>query len=153
MYRTIHGHTVRPKDGSKRIHSKEYNSWGGMKDRCYNEDHIRYHRYGGRGIKVCERWLTGGFAVFLKDMGEKPSPEHSLERKDHDGDYSPENCCWASPTEQARNKSSTRWVEIDNQTMSLAEAVERFSSVAYTTVRMRIQRGWSELDAIYGKKS
>lgn len=149
----IHGHTVRPKDGSPRRHSPEYNSYGGMKDRCYNENHVRYHRYGGRGITVCDRWLNGedglsGFECFLEDMGLKPDGNFSIERKDNDAGYSPENCFWASKTVQNRNSSSTRYVEIEGERISFAEAVERFGKVSYATARMRVQRGWSDVRAI-----
>ena len=149
----IHGHTVRPKDESPRKHSPEYNSYFGMKDRCYNEKHVRYHRYGGRGITVCERWLNGedglsGFECFLKDIGLKPSRNYSIERKDNNKGYSPENCVWASITVQNRNSSSTRYVEIEGERISFAEAIERFGKVSYATARMRVQRGWDDVKAI-----
>lgn len=157
MGNLIHGHTIRPKDGSPRRHSPEYNSYGGMKDRCYNELHVRYHRYGGRGIKVCERWLNGendktGFQCFLEDLGEKPAKNYSLERKDNNKDYEPSNVHWASKKTQARNTSATRYVEIKGQRISLAEAVEKYSELSYVAVRMRIQRGWSDVDAILKPK-
>ena len=157
MSTIIHGHTIRPKDGSPRRHSPEYNSYGGMKDRCYNESHVRYHRYGGRGIKVCDRWLHGedgktGFQCFLEDLGEKPAENYSLDRIDSDKDYSPENVRWSSTKWQSRNKSTTRYVEINGERLCLADAVEKYSEISYATVRMRIQRGWSEIDAILTPK-
>lgn len=80
---------------------KEYNSWRAMKERCDNKKYHAYNRYGGRGIRYCERWKD--FANFLHDMGRKPTPKHSLDRIDNDGDYCPENCRWATQTEQVRN--------------------------------------------------
>lgn len=77
-----------------------------MKARCYNKNHHAYHRYGGRGIKVCERWLNDS-GQFVRDMGLKPSPIHSLDRIDPNGDYSPENCRWATHAQQALNKRNT----------------------------------------------
>lgn len=93
---------------SKRInttHGKsktaEYEVWGGMIKRCRNEKSTGYPDYGGRGITVCDRW--NDFENFLEDMGLRPSPFHSIERKDVNGNYEPENCKWATKTEQSRN--------------------------------------------------
>ena len=79
----------------------EYQVWCSMIKRCSNEKSTGYPDYGGRGITVCERWDK--FENFLEDMGLRPGPLHSIERKDVNGNYEPENCKWASPTEQSRN--------------------------------------------------
>ena len=84
--------------------TKTYNSWRAMKDRCYCVSHGEYKRYGQVGIKVCERWKDS-YENFLLDMGERP-PNHSLDRINPFGDYSPKNCRWATPKEQANNKKS-----------------------------------------------
>lgn len=89
------------------IKSPEYGVWRSMKSRCSNEKVPTFNRYGGRGIKVCERWLK--FKNFMEDMGPRPSTRHWLERKDNNRDYEKDNCMWALPAEQARNKANNVW--------------------------------------------
>lgn len=97
-----HGHYV----GGKA--SPTMSSWEGMVQRCTNPNHIGYPRYGGRGITVCGRWLgSEGFENFLSDMGERPAGM-SIDRKDNDLGYSPDNCRWASKQEQTVNKSDRK---------------------------------------------
>lgn len=85
-------------------HTVEYQCWHQMKKRCYYKGHIRFARYGGRGIVVCDRWKDS-FENFFADMGYRPFG-YSLERKNNDGNYEPSNCMWATPKEQANNRSS-----------------------------------------------
>lgn len=81
----------------------EYRAWLNMKKRCYYQKDGMYHRYGGRGIRVCDRWLNS-FDAFYEDMGPKPSEHHSIDRIDPKKNYTPENCRWASRTTQSRNQ-------------------------------------------------
>ncbi len=85
----------------------EFYVWRSMKQRCTNPKHRAFKNYGGRGIKVCDRWLNS-FEAFLNDMGARPSPELQLDRVNNDGDYTPENCRWATASEQSRNRRTRR---------------------------------------------
>ena len=95
---TTHGHSKR--------RSPEYNAWSNMRQRCNNPQATGYSDYGGRGITVCSRWDS--FEAFLEDMGNKPSPKHSLDRINNAGEYGPGNCRWATRLEQNRNTRSSR---------------------------------------------
>ena len=125
---------------------REYRAWHNMRSRCTNPNTPHWEDYGGRGIRVCERWLNS-FETFFKDVGPRPTPRHSLDRIEVDGDYEPGNVRWAVPEVQGRNKRKNRIVVIDGSEMTLAEAVER-APVPYNTVLYRIKRGWSVEDAI-----
>jgi hypothetical protein len=80
----------------------EYTAWQNMRARCLNENHKRFRDWGGRGISICERWNDP--VKFIADMGARPSPEHSVDRINNDGNYEPGNCRWATAMEQARNR-------------------------------------------------
>lgn len=127
---TKHGGSV---DGGARW----YQAWTGMIDRCDNPNSLRFHRYGGRGIGVCERWRDP--RAFYADMGD-PAAGFTLERIDNDADYSPENCRWATRKEQNNNRSTTRLIYFGGETLSAAAWAERLG-ITKATMYYRL-RTW-----------
>lgn len=117
----------------------EYRAWRDMHTRCRNPNARNYYNYGGRGIVVCERWSR--FAPFLKDMGFRPSPKHTLERRDNAGDYTPENCRWATRKEQARNRRTSRFLTLNGQTKSVVEWAEH-TGIPQDVLRKRLRMKW-----------
>lgn len=96
--------------------SCEYVSWSGMKNRCYNKNQKSYLDYGAKGITVCDRWLES-FENFLEDMGRKPAKNYTIERKEVNVGYCPDNCIWIKRAEQNKNKSNSSWMEADGRRM------------------------------------
>jgi hypothetical protein len=118
----------------------EYASWYTMITRCTNPESISFPSYGGRGIKVCDRWKD--FLVFQSDMGHRPSPQHSLDRVNNDGDYEPGNCRWATRLEQSNNQRSNRLITFRGKTLSVAEMCRTYGK-DHLLVRSRLREGWS----------
>jgi len=118
--------------------------WIGMMKRCYEPSNNKFHRYGGRGIKVCERWHD--FPSFAADMGDRPDGT-SIDRINNDGDYEPSNCRWASAKDQSRNTSTNRIIEIEGQAKPLVEWCEEYGMV-YENVWARLNIGWTPLAAL-----
>ncbi len=104
-------------------HTVELTAWQNMKIRCYNKKNSHYHSYGGRGIIVCDRWLgKRGFENFFKDMGSRPSRRYSIDRfPNKNGNYESTNCRWATPKQQAANKTTNRWIEYRGKIMILSD--------------------------------
>jgi hypothetical protein len=123
----------------------------GMIGRCNNPNMPNYGRYGGRGIKVCSRWVDGGFWAFLEDMGPRPSPSHSLDRIDTDGDYEPGNCRWATAKEQGRNRRNNKMLTYNGQTKPMSEWAEALGINPHT-LKTRIRKGWSVEEAVTGRR-
>lgn len=132
-----------------RTHLHERRAWYGMRQRCYNTNLPDYPHYGGRGIVVCDEWKLS-FDAFLKDMGKRPSSRHSIDRKDNDGPYCPDNCRWAVQATQTRNQRRTHWIKYDGRRQSLADWAEEIG-MSYTKLRRRIQLGWSAERALTTK--
>ena len=127
-------------------HTRTFRTWLSMKRRCYNPNVRKFANHGGRGIVVCDRWLSD-FTAFLVDMGEQPDGM-SLDRIDNDGPYSPDNCRWATASQQARNRRDTVFINIDGVTKPFVDWCEQYG-IGYYTARTRIQRyGWDARRAI-----
>lgn len=122
----------------------EHKVWIGMKSRCYNKRSRDFYKYGGRGIRVCERW-ENNFSAFLQDMGSRPngkSREFSIERINNSGDYEPGNCRWATLIEQANNKRSTVFIEYLGKRQPLAQWAREIGA-SHQALAHRYYRGWS----------
>jgi hypothetical protein len=120
--------------------SPEYETWGTMRDRCLNPRNKRFAKYGGRGITICDRWLES-FANFLEDMGQRPSPKHSLDRENNDKGYDKDNCRWATSDMQMVNRSVTRFVETPEGRIPLATLAKKHG-IRANVLRFRILKGW-----------
>lgn len=131
---------------------KEYRIWNSMKRRCYNPNCDMYSVYGGRGIRVCDRWLgNDGFINFYKDMGKRPIGKdgrvYQIDRIDNNGDYCPENCRWVHPSINARNRSDNVYILIYGDRYCAADACKMFG-INRTTVTEGVRvRGKSPTDA------
>lgn len=118
----------------------EYKLWRGMRDRCNRPGHKDYKNWGGRGISVCERW--DDFANFLSDMGRRPSPDHSIDRIAPDGNYSPENCRWATSFEQtSEHRRNLTPVTVNGTPYPSLKAACRGEGVPHSRTHMRLVAG------------
>jgi len=127
------------RDLGRRQTPVEYKAWLAIRQRCYNPNCKAYDGYGGRGIRMCKRWMES-FDAFLLDMGKCPSG-HTIERQDNDGDYEPQNCVWATRKAQARNTRRNRLITFGGETLCLAEWSER-TGIAPSTLTKRLSQ-WS----------
>lgn len=128
---------IKPTHGMSR--TRTYAIWAGMIERCSKPDSTGYKRYGGRGIKVVEKWLK--FESFLNDMGECPEGL-SIDRVNNDGDYCPENCRWATAFEQANNCSTNKLLTFRDQTQTVTQWATELS-IPRTIIYDRLRRNWT----------
>lgn len=124
--------------GAAKLKLPEYRSWKHMRSRCNSPTDKNYANYGGRGIKVCERWNR--FENFFADMGQKPSKGHSIDRIENEGDYSPDNCRWARSLEQNNNRRDNHRVQTPWGVLSMEEAAKKLG-MKYATLRFRLIEG------------
>lgn len=149
-YRQSRMQTLGLKHGHAASRSPTYASWQAMRERCENSHNAAYNKYGGRGIKVCERWLT--FENFLADMGERPKGTSIDRFPNRDGDYEPGNCRWATATEQSRNRHSSKLTADDVQEIhrrcehgeSQQSVARRFDVTRSTVADIRQGRVWRD---------
>lgn len=113
-----------------------YRIWAGMRRRCFSKTSASYSAYGARGITVCERWAD--FRAFASDMGPRPDGK-SLERKNNDGPYSPENCVWATPKQQSANTRQTKLIEFNGERLPLREWARRIG-IDKNSLKDRLKR-------------
>lgn len=127
ILKTIHRVMI---EGTDLIHTPEYEAWHGMVRRCTYPKDISYRNYGARGIKVCKRWRNGeggesGFWCFFHDLGPRPSPDHSIDRVNNNGDYETSNVRWASAKEQGRNRRTNVMIEHEGERLILKDALAK----------------------------
>jgi len=130
---TKHGECTNGKD------SKEYKALRHIIQRCYNPNHKFFSYYGGRGIKVCDRWRYS-FENFLEDMERAPSSRHSIDRIDNNGDYCPENCKWVTSKEQANNRRNNKYFEYEGNVQNFTQWKKELK-VSYIFIYNRLENG------------
>lgn len=146
IHETLFKHGQSGTPGNRQAATSEWITWNGIKDRCLNPNNSTYPYYGGRGITVCERWRDS-FENFYADMGSKPTAKHSIDRRDVNKNYDPDNCRWATPIQQGGNKSNNVNLTYDGETYCVAEWCRR-TGLKESLVRKRVRMGWSHERAL-----
>jgi hypothetical protein len=121
--------------------TRAYNIRHSIIGRCHNERNKDFGSYGGRGISVCSRWIES-LSKFLEDMGEPPTPQHSIDRIDNSGNYEPGNCRWATADEQGKNKRNNHMVEYMGERMCVSDWATRVE-IPDSVIGHRLRVGWS----------
>ncbi len=122
-------------------HTAEYGIWADMLYRCRTASSPQFPGYGARGITFCEEWLL--FENFISDMGPRPTPEHSLDRIDPEGNYTKHNCRWATPKMQGRNRRNSRKIRYNGVEMHIHDYCE-MTGTSIQAVISRFKRGWTD---------
>lgn len=132
------------KHGARR--TPEYRIWSHIKGRCNNSKDAAYSNYGGRGITICGAW-SKSFLAFLAHVGERPTPQHSLDRINNDGNYEPGNVRWATKSEQALNTRRVHLVTVGDRTQSVIEWAKELN-IKPPTLYSRLYKGWESEKAL-----
>lgn len=139
-----HSRNGKPNHGYS--HSTTYLSWWNARTRCFNRNSKKWPRYGGRGIVMCAEWSD--FREFLKDMGEKPTRNHTLDRIDNNGNYCKDNCRWTTQKEQQNNRADNVIIEIDGVSRKVFEW-SLLTGIPQERICERINYGWTPRDAAF----
>ena len=123
-----------------------YGIWNGIKKRCYNKTYREYHLYGGRGIRMSREWKSS-FQNFYRDMGPRPSPNHSIDRKDNNLGYSKDNCYWATHSEQTINRRTSHFISYRGERMHLKWFAKALDASYYTVYAWIVRQGMSPEEA------
>lgn len=132
--------------GLGRTYRPEYKAWRDAIHRCYNPNALKYPRYGGRGITVCDEWREN-FMAFLMAVGRRPGPDYSIDRIDNDGNYEPGNVKWSTRAEQQSNMVKNTLLTLDGRTQTLSKW-SRELGIPKSTISTRLANGWSDEDAL-----
>lgn len=130
----------------------EFRIWNSMLSRCYYEGNSSFMFYGGRGIKVCDRWVIGEngkhpLICFIEDMGLRPTSNHSIERENVNGNYEPNNCKWVTPDIQFNNRRSSKFIEIDGKIKTQKQWLDVYN-IKKTTYFARLRSGMAPIEAL-----
>lgn len=130
-------------------YTPEYMAWKKMKARCHNPKSNRYHTNGARGIRICKKWKNS-FQNFINDVGKRPSKNHSIDRIDNNGNYTPSNCRWATEEQQANNKSTSVVLSAFGRKMTISQW-SKSRKIPYARIIGRLRLGWSHRKALSKK--
>lgn len=139
----------RHKHGLRR--TRLYRIWANVKTRCLNQNDPHYGRWGAKGITICEEWKNDFKAFYDWSMANGYRDDLTIDRIDNDGNYEPSNCRWATVEEQNRNKPNVRFITYGGKTQTIGQWTQELH-LGKETIRERLKRGWSETEAIEGKR-
>ena len=133
-----------------KYHTRLYNIYRGMKDRCYYKSHNRYNYYGGRGISICGEWLNDFMAFYTWAIDNGYDDNLTIDRIDVNGNYEPCNCRWLTPKEQSNNRRSNVYLTYNNKTQTIKQWAEELG-INYKCLWKRHKLGWSDKECLFGR--
>lgn len=128
-----------------------YTIWANIKTRCYNVSDPHYKRWGAKGIKMCDEWRNDFKAFYDWSINNGYSDELTIDRIDNNGNYDPSNCRWVTLAENNRNKSKVRFINFNGRTQTIGQWTKELG-LGKETIRERLKRGYSDCEAITGKR-